>query len=337
MNWLAIDIGGANLKISDGMDLAVSRPFAWWKEPEGLAEQLRTLIAELPAADRLGVTMTGELADCFSSKAEGVRFILGAVIEAADGREIVVYLTDGQTVAPEAAMSNPMLAAASNWHALAAFAGRYARQGASILLDIGSTTCDIIPLVDGRPMASGRNDTERLLTGELVYTGVERTPVCAVTARVPYRNRMCPVAQELFATTRDAYVVLGHLPEQPEDCETADGRPATISASCVRLGRMICADCEQFQHADATTMARSVADAQTATIETAFTQVVSQMPAEPLAVIVSGHGNFLASKVMSQTGLGERVFSLSDHLGPAISRAATAYALAVLLREASEP
>jgi uncharacterized hydantoinase/oxoprolinase family protein len=60
------------------------------------------------------------------------------------------------------------------------------------------------------------------------------------------------------------------------------------------------------------------------------------MPPDPQTVIVSGHGNFLAREVISRSGLGAQVFYLSDHLGPAISRTATAYALAVLLREASE-
>jgi len=336
MNWLAIDIGGANLKISDGANLADSRPFALWKEPERLPQQLHMLIAAAPPADRLGVTMTGELADCFSSKAQGVRSILEAATAAAGGRDISVYLTDGRMVSPEFAMSKPILAAASNWHALATFAGRYACRGVAILLDVGSTTCDIVPLADGQPAAVGRNDTERLMAGELVYTDVERTPVCAVTDRVPYRGQMCPAAQELFATTRDAYIVLGKLPEQPADCDTADGRPATISASCDRLGRMICADREQFQQPDAVTMALSIAEAQAAMIQAALAQVVSQISSDPQAVIVSGHGDFLAREVVSRIGLSSQVFSLSDHLGPAISRAATAYALAVLLREANE-
>lgn len=335
VSWLGIDIGGANLKVSDGKRYARSVSFALWMEPEGLVGQLRRLITESPESRQLSVTMTGELADCFSSKAEGVRFILKAVAEAAGGRETCVYLTDGQMVAPEVAMSKPELAAASNWHALARFVGRYASDATALLLDIGSTTCDVIPLVDGHPQAKGRNDTERLLAGELIYTGVERTPLCAVASRVLYRGQECPIAGELFATMRDVYVVLGDLPERPEDTDTADGRPGTRIASRARLGRMICADQEQFDLPDAVAMAQSFADAQVASVSAAVEQVTARMPSPPQTVIASGHGEFLARRVLSEIEFNARVVSLAECLGPDMSRAATAYALAVLAREAT--
>jgi len=305
-------------------------------EPEGLAGQLRRLITESPESRQLSVTMTGELADCFACKAEGVRFILKAVVEAAGGRETYAYLTDGRMLAPEVAMGTPELAAASNWHALARFVGRYASDAAALLLDIGSTTCDVIPLVEGRPEAQGRNDTERLLAGELVYTGVDRTPLCSVASQVPYRGQRCPIAGELFATMRDAYVVLGDLPERPEDTDTADGRPATVTASRARLGRMICADHEQFDQADASAMAQSFADAQVSGVSAAVKQVTGRMPSPPQTTIVSGHGEFLARRVLSVSASTAQVVSLAERLGPNMSRVATAYALAVLAREASE-
>jgi len=336
MSWLAIDIGGANLKASDGCRYALSIPFELWKEPENLKGQLRQLIAEAPASERLAVTMTGELADCFPSKAEGVRLILKAVVQAAGDRETLIYLTDGQSVSPRMAMAKPELAAASNWHALARFAGRYASDGAALLMDVGSTTCDIIPLLDGRPTALGRNDTERLLAGELVYTGVERTPLCAVANEIPYRGQWCPIAREFFATMRDVYVVLGELPERPGDMDTADGRPATKNASRARLGRMICADPEQLDQADALVMSQSFADAQASDIRAAVRKVVDRMPSLPQTVVLSGHGEFVARRVLSKSGLQTQVISLTEHLGPDMSRAATAYALAALAREVIE-
>lgn len=336
VNWLGVDIGGANLKVSDGDRYARSVSFALWMEPEGLVGQLRRLIGESAECDGLSVTMTGELADCFSSKAEGVRFILNALVEAAEGREARVYLTDGPMVTPDVAMNKTELAAASNWHALARFVGRYASGATALLMDIGSTTCDLIPLVEGRPSARGRNDTERLLAGELVYTGVERTPLCAVASQVPYRGQQCPVAAELLATMRDVYIVLGELPERPDDTDTADGRPATVIASCARLGRMICADHEQFDMTDALALARSFADAQVPDVSAALEQVTAHMPSPPQTVIVSGHGEFLARRLLSDSGLSARVISVAERLGPDMSRVATAYALAVLAREASE-
>jgi probable H4MPT-linked C1 transfer pathway protein len=305
--------------------------------------------------------MTGELADCFPAKAAGVRHILTSVCEAAAGLPVSVYLVDGRLVTPELAVAEPMLAAASNWHALARFAGRCVPGGSALLLDAGSTTCDLIPVVEGQPAATGKTDTQRMLAGELVYTGVERSPVCAVVGRVPYRGRSCAVAQELFATMRDVYLVLGDLPEQPDDLQTADGRPATRTAAIARLARMVCADETEFGEPDAVAMAAAAAEAQVELVCAALRSIVRRDgcsarkmgpapgPGGPVPVaysgtasldfpvVLSGHGDFLMRRMLRQFGHWGRIISLSDLLGPAVSRAATAYALAVLLSEANSP
>lgn len=339
MSCLALDVGGANVKFSDGIDRTDSVPLELWKAPDQLVGVLRSIIASTGAGSALGVTMTGELADCFPSKAAGVRHILTSVCEAARGIPVWVYLIDGRLVSPEVALSEPMLAAASNWHVLARWAGRYASTRTALLLDIGSTTCDLIPLADGQPTAVGKTDTQRMLAGELVYTGVERSPVCAVVRQVPYRGRTCAVAQELFATMRDVYLVLGKLTEQPEDLQTADGRPATRTAAMARLARMICADETEFNEQDAVEIAAAAAEAQAELVCAALSRVTRRGECSPanlnLPVIVSGHGDFLAQRVLSKSGHGGQVISLAERLGPAASRAAPAYALAVLLREES--
>src|SRR5262245_22580191 len=116
MNWLALDIGGANVKVADGSGYARSYAFAMWRESSLLAQQIRTAISEAPPSDHLAVTMTGELADCFASKAEGIRFILEALRTGSDNRHARVYLVDGRLVSPHVALEAADLAAASNWH-----------------------------------------------------------------------------------------------------------------------------------------------------------------------------------------------------------------------------
>jgi probable H4MPT-linked C1 transfer pathway protein len=333
MNWLALDIGGANIKASDGSGYAVSHGLKLWADSSQLARELRTMIAESPGCDHLAVTMTGELADCFETRTEGVRFILQAVEQAADGRHTRVYLHDGRLVTVAVAAQLPLLAASSNWHALARFVGRYAPRGVALLIDIGSTTCDIIPLRDGVPVPAGTTDTDRLLSGELVYTGVERSPLCGVVSSVPYRGQLCPVAQELFATTKDVYLILGKLPEQTTDTNTADGRPATRRGSRIRLGRMLAANEEQFNHKDAVAIAEAVFEVQAAQIMAAAERVRSRV-GSPAKVIISGQGEFLARRVVEQTPMFGPAHSLAAELGVPVSRSATAHALAVLAREA---
>ena len=336
MNVLALDIGGANLKAADGRGFAMSRYFPLWKTPELLAQALADLLRACPPSERLAVTMTGELADCFQTKAEGVRAILKAVEQAAEGRETEVYLVDGSLVSMQDARETPLLAAASNWHALARFAGRFAAEGNGLLIDIGSTTSDIIPIVNGCPATNGWTDPERMVNGELVYTGVVRSPVCAVARDVPWRDGRCPLAHELFATTWDVYLILGDLPEEPHNLHTADGRPATKSAARDRLARAICADREVFDDRDGLTAAKSISAAQRDLLTTALRSVLQRMNAPPATVIVSGQGEFLARRLIDDLQLATKVVSLSSALGPLVSQAATAHALAVLAREVWE-
>ena len=258
MQWLALDIGGANIKVADGKDFALTRPFPLWKAPSQLTPVLREVIAQSPANDHLAISMTGELADCFATKTEGVLQILAAVEQASDGRHTGSLR---RTVVGSRCRrsSRPLECAASNWHAAARFAARYLHQDErGLLIDIGSTTTDLIPLGWDGPRTPARTDLDRLLRGELLYSGVVRSPVCGVTQRVPYRNQQVPLALELFATMRDVYTVLGELPEDAGDLDTADGRPATKVAARRRLARMLCADESEFHHRDAVLLAQSV-------------------------------------------------------------------------------
>lgn len=337
MNWLALDIGGANVKIADGRGFAVSHPFALWKDKDRLARELRSAIAESPPHDHLVVTMTGELADCFADKEEGVAFILQAVKEAADGRHTRVYLVNGMLVSPQVALTRPLDAASANWHALARFCARFSSNRHAWLIDIGSTTTDFIPIVDGHPVATGNTDLERLMSGHLVYTGIERSPVCALVHSLPYRGSECAVAQELFATTRDVYLLKGDLPEMSHDRHTADHQPATRQAACRRMGRMLSATEQQFNLDDAVVCARHVAHVQMTVLAAAAQRVLDLLgSAKPQVAILSGHGEFLARRLVKTLSWQGEIVSLVERLGHNASRCATAHALAVIAEESSD-
>ena len=227
-SWLALDIGGANLKAAHASGEIRHLAFEVWRRPQDLARALAELTAGLPQFDRVAVTMTAELCDCFATKAEGVRAVLEAVEQGIPGRHVAVWGTDGRFHEPDEIRRRPGLAAASNWLALAIAAARLIPEEPGILIDIGSTTTDLIPLDRGKAAARGRTDTERLQTGELVYAGVRRTPICALATELPYRGVPTGLAAELFATTHDIFLVLGDVSPDPTDRSTADGRPATF-------------------------------------------------------------------------------------------------------------
>ncbi|MCA9176559.1 MAG: hypothetical protein KDB14_18855 [Planctomycetales bacterium] len=337
MSFLAFDIGGANLKVADGLGYAASRRLPMWKSPD-LRGELRTMIANAPEATRLAITMTAELADCFESKSEGVCSVLDAVEAAADGRPVRIYRNDGKLVAPGVIRAKPLSAAAMNWHALARFAARWSDEDYhSLLIDVGSSTCDVIWLHDPAEFPLGQGDSQRLLAGELVYVGVERTPVCSLVSELPFRGSSCPIARELFATTRDVSLLLGQILEDPGNTDTADGRPSTKSAARRRMSRMVCADDDEFNHRDAVAMAQAVYDAQVTLLADGLRQVSEHHDGPPRRVIFSGHGELLARAAVERCGWDVETMSLAAYIGgPMVSRCAPAHALAVLAREAMQ-
>ena len=334
---VALDIGGANLKAADGLGWSASRPFPLWRRWRELPAALGDLVAGREP-HRLVATMTGEICDCYASRAEGVAHIAESLAAAASALGCPeppgIYLVDGRIATVAEAIRDWRLAAASNWHATARLAATLAPEQRALLLDIGSTTTDIVPLLAGRPAPRACDDAGRLLCGELVYTGVERTPVAAVAPRLPHRGTPRPVASERFADSLDAWLVLGGLPEHPAAADTADGGPATREAARVRLARTMLLDPEEFTPDDAVEAATEIAARQAALVAHALEQVALVSGGPPEAIVLAGHGDRLAELVLARVGWRPRIERLADALGPAVSRVAPAHAVALLARGA---
>ena len=333
---IGLDIGGANLKASNGIDRTLEIPFPMWKDPSGLTHALRSLepvLGEDP--DVIAVTMTGELADCFRTKAEGVDRILSSVKKAFPRGDLRVWQTGAEFFTEDEAREFPILVAAANWHALATWAGRACPVGAALLIDIGSTTTDIIPLSHGMPVTEGGTDPTRLLSGELVYTGVRRTALCALAPQIEFRGQMIGVAAELFATTRDVHQWLGSITECPDDCDTANGRPATREFARDRLVRMLCADSEEIDERETDDLSRQWASIQRTQIREAVERVLARQSGPPRMVLLSGEGEFIARQVLLDIpSLADvETLSLASVLGPEHSVGACAFAVARLAAE----
>lgn len=335
MSILGLDIGGANIKAADAAGRTVCRPFAIWKHPEQLAAQIGSIGREFPAARQLAVTMTAELADCFETKGQGVRFILDQVQLCSYEQPPEVWTTAGRFVSCNEACQQPMLVAAANWHALATWVGQHhasASSPVSLLIDIGTTTTDIIAVVNGMPASVGLTDVTRLQSGELCYSGIKRTPLCAVAHSVPFRDGYCTLAAELFATTLDVHLLLGHLPEDATDLETANGKPATKAAAHDRIARSICADRDEVTLDEAIQISAFLADVQRQRLAGALERVVQRLPGRCETVFISGCGAFLARRLVAENRqlANSKVVSLDEILSPGIAEAACAYAVAQL-------
>ena len=351
---LGLDIGGANIKSATSDGRCNCRPFALWKNKNGLLQELQQL--PLPAGirpDIVALTMTAELADCFVTKAEGVEFIIRTVAAAFPDSVLRVWMTSGEFAEPDDAIELSQLVAAANWHALASWAARAVPIGPSLLVDVGSTTTDIIPLLNGIPCPEGFTDLQRLAHSELIYTGVRRTPVCAIVPNVPLLDEThpdatggivawtVPVAAELFATSLDVHLVNGDISDCPQDQNTADNRPATRDAALNRLAHVVCCDRNEISDAQLEHIARHVSGQQIAQIAAAIAhrlQYVSNLAGtEPEAVqlLLSGSGDWLAERALETCGWNLHLphIQLRTMFVRNVSEAACAFAVARLAAE----
>jgi uncharacterized hydantoinase/oxoprolinase family protein len=174
------------------------------------------------------------------------------------------------------------------------------------------------------------------MAGELVYTGVRRTPLCAVAPAVPFQGTLCPLAAEWFATTLDIYLWRGDIPEDARDTETANGRPATRLAAYDRLARQLCCDRSEVDEPAATVIAEYLADRQREQISAALETVLRDR--EPRrTIILSGSGSFLGRQIAARHPRLDtaKIVKLAEEISGDIATAACAYALATMRAESS--
>lgn len=345
---VGVDIGGANLKYARLDDrLAMASIFVMWREPDRLCEALKKDLRSFGEIDALAVTMTGELADCFVDREIGVTHIVEHVQAAVQNcgiNEVAFYGVDGQFHDAASAVKKVDLIAAANWHALASYVGKAVRTNA-LMVDIGSTTTDIIPIASGRVATKAETDFDRLRDGTLVYIGCRRTPVCAVVDQLHFRGQACSVMNELFAFIDDARIVLGRIKPDPDDNDSADGKPRSVPFAANRLARMIGLDRRTVTVADAQDLATQVMQAASDRVTTAINRQLAEQVTRAgvyggiseTGLVLSGHGQDLvdhdALDLVSDHATPIAIRLLSDILGEAASRAAPAFAVADLLSD----
>ncbi len=308
------DIGGAHLKaarVENGIvTFAAQIACPLWLGLVELDRAFSEAQAQIGAAPLNAVTMTGELCDAFASRAEGVAGVANIAERLLAPGRTWFYAGRSGFVDRSGVAAHARDIASANWHASAALTGLRARD--ALLIDIGSTTTDVIPVAEGRPAAQGYSDAERLAHGELVYAGLIRTFLMAGPKRVPFAGQWTPLMNEWFATTADVYRILGELPEEADMTDAADGREKTKPASRARLARMIGRDAGEADEAAWDRLARVFAEAQLREIMDAADLVLSRGLIDGHAPIVgAGVGRGLARKLAARL---ERPFMGFDDL-----------------------
>ncbi|MCG7404226.1 MULTISPECIES: hydantoinase/oxoprolinase family protein [Caballeronia] len=301
------DVGGAHVKVSMATRAGVLADVAQWACPlwQGMAHLERAIDAMFerwpaaadPAA-RHAVTMTGEMVDLFADRADGVRALTRALAQRL-GPRTMFFAGDAGWLARSACAEHWRKVASANWLATAQWVAACLPD--ALLVDIGSTTTDIIPIVGRRVVARGTSDAERLVSGELVYQGVVRTPLCGLAHRIAFRGEHAGVMNEWFATTADVYRLTGELWPEHDQHPSADNGPKTQAASRVRIARMIGRDAADASDAEWRRFAQGWRREQLRALETNLARVVAQDAALAAAPIVgAGCGRFLAAALARQ-------------------------------------
>ncbi len=318
--FIGLDIGGANTKLASSEGTVVELHYLpLWKNTQlpGVLKE----IAERLRPENVAVVMTGELADCFEDKEQGIRFIMEAV-EAAFGPGKSSYVNSKGRFRQENDGLREL--AAANWAASARLIGQ--ELGDCIFVDVGSTTSDIIPIIAGEHRA-GHTDFSRLLRSELVYAGTLRTNLAALLEKVKLEEGYCRTSSELFATTADAYLLLGEIREDQFTCETADGAGRSKTDAMRRLARVVCADLSEIREEDLFEIARQVKEKQVSLLAEAIFEVAERNGLRKIAA--AGLGEFMIREAAER--LGFECVSVAGHWGEEISKVFPAYAAARLL------
>ena len=333
------DIGGAHLKVAlveAGRVVDVRQIVCpLWRGLDHLDAALAEALAFTVPATRQAVTMTGELADVFPDRYTGVARIVERT-RAALGGDCRFYMGPHGFGSADDALAHHGDVASANFLASATLAAREQRDG--LLIDMGSTTTDIIPFKAGAVIARGLSDCERLRTGELVYTGLTRTPVMAVTTRGLFQGHWQTLARDAFATMADVRRVLGDLPADVDQHATSDGRGKSVEESRARLARCFGRDALPGEDADWSASAAMIAEEQLFSLINGCQQVLrgAGLP-DDARVVTAGIGTEVAAGVAAHLGREVVTFGALVTAPPDVAlwatRCAPAVAVALLLGE----
>ncbi len=327
------DIGGAHLKVAraeNGLVVdAVTIAAPLWQGADKLDAAFREAASVYANADIKAFTMTGELSDIFSSREAGVAALLAKIAEHFPSGEKLVYAGRSGFVSMTQASSADV--ASANWHASAALMAKLAGDG--LFVDMGSTTTDLIAIRHGVVANRGYTDAERLLTGELVYTGFTRTFLFAVASSAPVQGRLTPLMNEYFASMADVHRILGVLDEQDDKHPSADGKEKTVAGSTARLARMVGRDASDLDSGEWRNLARWFSERQLRAIHDAAFRVAGRVAGDA-PVVGAGTGRWQLKRLAERLerrfiDVAEIIPAADDVRGEA-STAAPAAAVALL-------
>lgn len=296
------DVGGAHLKAvlldAECKVLAAKQVYCpLWLSLSQLDIAITQVLTEFNANQHV-VTMTGELADIFPNRQQGVLQIAQLLSSKLQG-EVSYYAGKHQFVDVAKVAEYWVDIASMNWLASVQFVAQNVAH--ALFVDIGSTTTDIALINDAVPMVKGFTDAKRMQCDELVYTGVVRTPLMAVAQQIKFGNKMTHVAAEHFATAADVYTLSAELPIDSNAADTADGTDKSMASCARRIARMVGCDVADAPLNTWRNLALQFKQQQVNQIKQAMHNQLSKLKdCNDLQIIGAGAGSFLVAEIAKQ-------------------------------------
>ncbi|MFX1389715.1 MAG: hydantoinase/oxoprolinase family protein [Promethearchaeota archaeon] len=336
-----MDIGGANTKVAlvqtkkekivESYSYIEYFPF-WENAISKITDMLNRIIKnivdknnfDLDKVNYVAIAITAELSDAFQTKREGILVILDALEQVFDISKMRFITTQNKFIDYESSKLNYSLISAANWVSTALFLGEFINQ--CILIDAGSTTIDLIPIIDSVPVSKGKDDISRLINHELIYTGGLRATIPSITHYVPYKNQNVRISFEKFALVSDVHRILKNITSEEYLNDTADNRSKSLEDCYARLSRIICMDLEMISKNELDLIAKYIYQKQlmiiTKEIRVFMDNLILRFPEfrkNPTFIITGLSAEFLIKKPLKDLGYTnilrlEEITKISDNI-----------------------
>ena len=346
---IGFDIGGANSKaalieckggkITSLNSMIDYFPF-WEKTNKDIIEMFTNLLKKLTTNFSISleeiayvaISITAELSDAFYTKRDGIFTILAALEEVFGVEKLKFITTKNQFVDFLIAKKDYLAISAANWVGTALFLGNFIKN--CILIDGGSTTIDIIPIVNSLPNTKGKDDLSRIVYHELIYTGGLRATIPSITHFVPYKGTQVRISFEKFALISDVHRILNNITEKDYINDTADNRSKSLEDCYARLARIICSDLDLISKKELKRIAEYIYQRQleliSSEIKLFMKDLIKRLPNfqhNPQFIVTGLSSNYLLKKAIKSLNYNE-ILDFEQITGIPDNVSSSAYAVA---------
>lgn len=275
--------------------------------------------------------MTAELSDAFRNKKEGVHFILDSARQSFKDEFDSVLNVRSELISVKKAKANPIEVAGANWVATGWLISQKIKN--CIIIDVGSTSTSIIPIKNGKISNKGNTDFEKLMVGELVYTGLIRTNIAAIVQRIPIRKSEVTVSSEFFSQSGDVHLILGNVDKKNYVADTPDNRGKNRIDAMQRLAKVICGDLDIINQSEIQTMAEYIYKKQIKQISDALKKVylnLKEKNNQEIPIVVTGIGKVILAKKAAQLLGLNKIIDINEIIGKNSYQASPAVGVGIM-------